>query len=63
MLKNIRSVPWEFGDIVADYEMGTVMCALFLSLRYHNLNPNYIHERLKLLGQSYDLRVLLVQVR
>ena len=63
VLKNIRSVPWEFGDIVADYEMGTVMCALFLSLRYHNLNPNYIHERLKLLGYSYDLRVLLVQVR
>ena len=62
VLKNIRSVPWEFGDIVADYEMGTVMCALFLSLRYHNLNPNYIHERLKLLGHSYDLRVLLVQV-
>ena len=62
VLKHIRSVPWEFGDIVADYEMGTVMCALFLSLRYHNLNPNYIHERLKLLGRSYDLRVLLVQV-
>ena len=62
-MKHIRSVPWEFSDIVADYEMGTVMCALFLSLRYHNLNPNYIHERLKLLGHSYDLRVLLVQVR
>lgn len=32
------------------------------SLRYHNLNPNYIHDRLKLLGQSFTLRVLLVQV-
>lgn len=32
------------------------------SLRYHNLNPNYIHDRLKLLGQSFTLRILLVQV-
>lgn len=35
---------------------------LALSLRYHNLNPNYIHDRLKLLGQTFTLRVLLVQV-
>jgi len=32
------------------------------SVRYHNLNPNYIHERLKQLGQTFTLRVLLVQV-
>ncbi len=32
------------------------------SVRYHSLNPNYIHERLKQLGQSFTLRVLLVQV-
>lgn len=32
------------------------------SLRYHNLNPNYIHDRLKQLGQTFTLRVLLVQV-
>lgn len=42
--------------------MGKNSCALFLSLRYHNLNPDYIHERLKLLGKMYELRVLLVQV-
>lgn len=42
--------------------MGTGVCALFLSLRYHQLNPDYIHGRLKLLGSSYQLRVLLVQI-
>ncbi|XP_066917358.1 uncharacterized protein [Clytia hemisphaerica] len=31
-------------------------------MRYHSLNPDYIHERLKKLGNMYDLRVLLVQV-
>ena len=37
-------------------------CVLYYSLRYHNLNPKYIHERLKQLGYSFDLRVLLAQV-
>ncbi|XP_017279356.1 DNA excision repair protein ERCC-1 [Kryptolebias marmoratus] len=62
ILKFVRSVPWEFGDVVPDYVLGQTTCALFLSLRYHNLNPNYIHDRLKQLGNSFALRVLLVQV-
>nr|CAG4635016.1 EOG090X0BTB [Alona affinis] len=62
LLKSIRNVPWEYGEIVPDYVMGHTCCALFLSLRYHNLNPQYIHDRLKELGKQYELRVLLVQV-
>uniref|UniRef100_A0A3Q4MYQ4 DNA excision repair protein ERCC-1 n=1 Tax=Neolamprologus brichardi TaxID=32507 RepID=A0A3Q4MYQ4_NEOBR len=61
ILKFVRSVPWEFGDVVPDYVLGQTTCALFL-LRYHNLNPNYIHDRLKQLGHTFTLRVLLVQV-
>ncbi|XP_063237497.1 DNA excision repair protein ERCC-1 [Bacillus rossius redtenbacheri] len=62
LLKSICNVPWEYSEIVPDYVMGKTTCALFLSLRYHNLNPDYINERLKLLGRQYELRVLLVQV-
>ncbi|CAI9731608.1 excision repair ERCC-1-like isoform X1 [Octopus vulgaris] len=62
ILKGIRNVPWEFGNIVPDYEMGKACCALFLSLRYHQLHPEYIHKRLESLGKSYDLRIMLVQV-
>uniref|UniRef100_A0A8C1KI73 DNA excision repair protein ERCC-1 n=1 Tax=Cyprinus carpio TaxID=7962 RepID=A0A8C1KI73_CYPCA len=62
ILKFVRNVPWEFGEVVPDYVLGRTTCAVFLSVRYHNLNPNYIHERLKQLGQSFTLRVLLVQV-
>jgi DNA excision repair protein ERCC-1 len=62
LLKSITSVPWEFDEIIPDYVMGPLTCALFLSLRYYNMNPDYIHERLKALGKSYELRVLLVQV-
>ncbi|XP_013412183.1 DNA excision repair protein ERCC-1-like [Lingula anatina] len=63
ILKFVRNVPWEFdGDLIADYKMGQTTCALYLSLKYHNLNPDYIHERLKQLGKQYELRVLLTQV-
>ncbi|XP_076987550.1 DNA excision repair protein ERCC-1 isoform X2 [Tamandua tetradactyla] len=62
VLKFVRNVPWEFGDVLPDYVLGQGTCALFLSLRYHNLHPDYIHERLQSLGKSFTLRVLLVQV-
>lgn len=62
LLKSITNVTWEFEDIVPDYVVGRTACILFLSLKYHNLNPDYIHNRLKLLGKMFELRVLLVQV-
>ncbi|XP_065826198.1 DNA excision repair protein ERCC-1-like [Oscarella lobularis] len=58
----IRNVPYEFGDVVPDYVMSPTSCALFLSLKYHNLYPDYIHGRLKDLGNNFALRVLLVVV-
>ncbi|XP_030330903.1 DNA excision repair protein ERCC-1 isoform X2 [Strigops habroptila] len=62
VLRFIRNVPWEYGDIVPDYVLGQSSCALFLSLRYHHLHPDYIHQRLRDLGRSFALRVLLLQV-
>ena len=66
ILKSIRSVPWEFVEgLVPDYTLGTKICAFYLSVRYHTLHPDYIHERLKQMSSQngpYDLKVLLVQV-
>ncbi|TMW43779.1 hypothetical protein DOY81_011136 [Sarcophaga bullata] len=63
ILKSILNVPLEFrDDIVPDYVVGRTSCVLYLSLKYHNLNPDYICQRLKELGKLYELRVLLVQV-
>ncbi|XP_057331636.1 DNA excision repair protein ERCC-1 [Microplitis mediator] len=62
LLKMIKNVPWEYSEVVPDYVMGLTTCALFLSIKYHQLNPDYIHDRLKLLGNAYQLRVLLVHV-
>ena len=62
-MKYISNIPWEYSEIVPDYAIERNTCILFLSLRYHQLNPDYIHDRLKQLGKAYNLRVLLVQVR
>ncbi|KAG6911112.1 hypothetical protein DXG01_003852 [Tephrocybe rancida] len=60
VLDNIKNVGKEFGDIVADYQVGRTTGVLFLSLKYHRLHPEYIHIRIEKLGHSYTLRILLV---
>ncbi|CAD7089906.1 unnamed protein product [Hermetia illucens] len=62
ILKSIHNAPIEFREIVPDYIVGRTTCILYLSLKYHNLNPDYICQRLKNLGKQFELRVLLVQV-
>jgi DNA excision repair protein ERCC-1 len=63
IIKSITNIPWEFNDqIIPDYVVGKIACVLYLSIRYHNLKPDYLNERLKQLGKRYELRVLLVQV-
>ena len=64
LLKHFRQVKWEYSDTIlggADYSMSRSSCALFLSLRYHTLNPNYIYDRLKSTKIPYQLKILLVQ--
>ncbi|XP_056322041.1 DNA excision repair protein ERCC-1-like [Danio aesculapii] len=49
---------------VADFPIGNLVAnSKQDSVRYHNLNPNYVHERLKQLGQSFSLRVLQVDLK
>ncbi|TRM69957.1 restriction endonuclease type II-like protein [Schizophyllum amplum] len=56
----IKNVGKEFGDIVADFQVGRTTGVLFLSLKYHRLHPEYIHTRIEKLGHSYTLRILLM---
>ncbi|KAF4507427.1 hypothetical protein G6O67_006062 [Ophiocordyceps sinensis] len=62
VLTCIRSMPWEYSDIPADYVLGVTTCALFLSLKYHRLHPEYIYTRIQNLQGKYNLRVLLTMV-
>lgn len=61
-LELLSSKAWEYGDIPADYVLGQTTCALFLSLKYHRLHPEYIYKRISDLRYAYNLRLLLVLV-
>lgn len=62
ILASIRALPWEYSDIPSDYVLGNTTCALFLSLKYHRLHPEYIYARIRALAGKYNLRVLLAMV-
>jgi DNA excision repair protein ERCC-1 len=62
ILTHIRHQAWEYADIPADYVLGATTCALFLSLKYHRLHPEYIYGRIRDLQGKYNLRILLVMV-
>ncbi|KAJ7528650.1 hypothetical protein O6H91_15G012300 [Diphasiastrum complanatum] len=62
ILKHIRNVRWMFGDIVPDYVLGQTSCALYLSLRYHLLHPDYLYFRIRELLKSFHLRIVLCHV-
>lgn len=62
ILNHVKQMPWEFSDIPCDYVVGAMTCALFLSLKYHRLHPEYIYSRIRVLGKLYNLRILLTMV-
>ncbi|KAL8673906.1 MAG: hypothetical protein Q9168_001691 [Polycauliona sp. 1 TL-2023] len=62
ILNSVRSLPWEYSDIPADFVLGATTCCLFLSLKYHRLHPEYIYNRIRNLGHLYNLRILLTMV-
>ncbi|KAG7123694.1 Mating-type switching protein swi10 like [Verticillium longisporum] len=45
-----------------DFVLGLTTCALFLSLKYHRLHPEYIYQRIRNLQGKYNLRIILAMV-
>jgi len=68
LLNSLTNVSWKYSDSTApppaDYIMTPSSCALFLSLRYHALKPEYIYKRLKHLHsyKTFTIKVLLCLV-
>ena len=58
ILKFVRNVTWAYGETPADYMMSESAGGLFLSLRYHQLHPNYLARRLGELLHHFTLRVV-----
>lgn len=49
-------------DIRADFVFGRGQCGVFLSLKYHNLYPNYIYDKIKSIGSGYPLKVIILLI-
>jgi DNA excision repair protein ERCC-1 len=62
ILNHIRGMPWEYADTPADYILGATTCALFLSLKYHKLHPEYIYARIRGLQGKFKLRIVMVMI-
>lgn len=56
----IKNVGWEYATIKADYQMGVSTCALFLSLKYHQVHPDYLDKRIESISGMFNLRILLL---
>ena len=55
-MKHLIGCPLEYSaDLAPDFLVGKGLACLYLSIRYHRLNPDYIYDRMKALrsgGQS-----------
>lgn len=58
VLKAIRNVQWQHGETTADYLISDSTCALYISLRYHLLHPDYLLARLRELNHQTALRLV-----
>merc|ERR1712166_195012 len=60
VLKHIHNVKWTFQeDMQVDFKVGELSCALFLSMQYHLLHPEYIDNRIKRVERHFSLRIIL----
>ncbi|KAK9459248.1 restriction endonuclease type II-like protein [Lipomyces oligophaga] len=59
LLQHIK-VPWEYGQIDADYAPSPSIAILFLSFRYHKIRPEYISKRISKLKPTSH-RILLIR--
>ncbi|KAJ4461108.1 putative DNA excision repair protein ERCC-1 [Paratrimastix pyriformis] len=63
LLGHIHIMKTEFARVIPDFVLGRATCALFLSLQYHMLHPQYLRTRLAELGPHfYRLKVVLCYV-
>eukprot|EP00164_Ancoracysta_twista_P008498 GFYU01012316.1.p1 GENE.GFYU01012316.1~~GFYU01012316.1.p1 ORF type:complete len:431 (-),score=36.24 GFYU01012316.1:270-1427(-) len=62
ILPCIRNCPIEFSDIVPDFLLGGGVCALYLSLRFHLLNKDYLFQRIRELQRDFRIRLVICLV-
>ncbi|CAD6186108.1 unnamed protein product [Caenorhabditis auriculariae] len=60
VLKYVRNVRYEWGEIGPDFECGPTCAVVYLSFKYHKTHPDYIYTRLTARAENnYRIKVLL----
>ena len=62
VLKQIQNVGWEYASIKPDFILGPSACALYISLRYHLLHPEYLSRRIVEVKNGFRLTLIIAQV-
>lgn len=65
ILRHIRSIPIEFTNDVnmpADFNVSQTTGILYLSVKYHKLNPDYLFARMEAMKRHFKLMIVLCQV-
>lgn len=62
LLEKLQNVSWQFDDdLSVDYELGPTCGALFLSVKFHQMKKEYIHDRMRR-KIEYRSKILLVLI-
>lgn len=62
LIEHIKELRVSFAHIVPDFLLSPTHCALFISLKYHRLHPDYLLPRIHSLKKHYKVRLLLCVV-
>jgi len=63
ILHYLKNAPYQVdSNILPDYVMGTEICGIFLSLKYHLLCPDYVQPRMKQVTNAFKCKILLCLV-
>jgi len=63
VLQHVRNVRWQIARIAPDFVLGADACAVYISMRFHLLHPDYLVSRISEVKsrREFRLRVLLVE--
>ncbi|SJK86091.1 DNA excision repair protein ERCC-1 [Babesia microti strain RI] len=62
LINHLRHVPYEFGEVKADFCIGQSIGILFISQKFHRLSPNYLPNRICSFKDKFSKKFIICQV-
>lgn len=61
LLNHLKKISWQFNsEIIPDFLINECIAILYLSLKFHQFNEDYIHSRLRTIPKNYFMKVLIL---